>query len=1137
MAPPENSSLSGMNRRFFRMPWIILSGILVFVLLAGVNVLLDIWHEAELLRQDLEAAETTQTLSILQMISVPARTGDWVAIQDQFSRLETVLINNHLRLTAPNGTMLANSQAAAVRGPVTEDERIPARSLDLRIEWVNPWSCLVSSLNCVLQVSAAVTDSHGQIIAILENEVEQQAKFAQLYQDNFEAAIKFFLWILLILALILMINWKLFIQPLNRIYSISNAIKSGKNRAHLPGSPVLEVDRINTAFNEMIDYMTEQHKSLEQLNHQLEVTVADRTAELEASFEAEYAQRKLAEALRDVTATLASTLDQDEVLDGILSNLGRVVPHHTAMIMLIEGDLLYPARWQGIPDVHTEAVKSWVYPVSELHNRQRMIQTLQTLVIPDTELEPFWVKGAGLEWIRAYAGAPICQRGEVTGFIDVMSEQPGFFPAGTGDILQAFANQAAISLENARLYTNAQTQMAETSALYRAIQPLFSPVEDIEALSRRITESVTKEFSSAHCSILLLNEKRTHLNLIAQSGSLHLIAPELPLDGRGLTVTAIRTGRPIYSPNVHLEPNYIPGSDISRSELAIPLYAGGQVIGVLNLESTEANAFDQRGQRLLASFAEQAALGLENARLFATIRDNAEQMTRLTQIAQRRAQEAETMRLATSTISSTLDLQTVLGHILDNLEQVVPHDSASMFLVEDEQHMRVWAARHLENLDNVHYYPRDNSLFQEIEKRMQPVALEDAMADPRFCAWSGTTTIRSWMGVPLTKGNELVGILTLDRIEYKPFKQEETELAQAFANQAAIAVQNARLYESAQRRARELEALHTATTSLVSTLEIEKLLDRILVSAISAIPTTRAAAVHLLDETGQMHLRVQHGMDEKEAQSPEWNANNSLWAWVLRECQPSLVSNSHRIPPQAGGNELPGHWDGDSLLIAPLIQDNQTLGLITLISAETYAFDEHDLHLLVSFASTATAAIHNAQLHSEVQNLAITDPLTGVYNRRGFFNLARHILEHGQRYKHSISVIMIDIDFFKNVNDQFGHDAGDIVLQTVTQRCRKVLRETDLICRYGGEEFTILLSEGDLASAYTVASRLYSTITETPFETEAGPVRVTVSMGMATSNEECDSLEKLLKCADQALYLAKDYGRNQVQVWDLKTSA
>jgi diguanylate cyclase (GGDEF)-like protein len=218
-------------------------------------------------------------------------------------------------------------------------------------------------------------------------------------------------------------------------------------------------------------------------------------------------------------------------------------------------------------------------------------------------------------------------------------------------------------------------------------------------------------------------------------------------------------------------------------------------------------------------------------------------------------------------------------------------------------------------------------------------------------------------------------------------------------------------------------------------------------------------------------------------------------------------------------------------MIAPLIYEEKVLGLITLISSKTGVFSESELYLLIGFASMATAAIQNAQLHSAVQHMAITDPLTEVYNRRGFFQLARQKVDSARQTGEPAAAIMIDIDFFKRINDAYGHDAGDFVLHELASRCRKVLQETDLVCRYGGEEFAILLPETGLARAREAANQVFQSITGTGMQTPSGEVMVTISVGIAVINETCDTLEQLLKRADQALYLAKAEGRNRVRVW------
>ena len=164
----------------------------------------------------------------------------------------------------------------------------------------------------------------------------------------------------------------------------------------------------------------------------------------------------------------------------------------------------------------------------------------------------------------------------------------------------------------------------------------------------------------------------------------------------------------------------------------------------------------------------------------------------------------------------------------------------------------------------------------------------------------------------------------------------------------------------------------------------------------------------------------------------------------------------------------------------------------------------------------------------QVQRLASIDFLTGLNNRRHFFELAEQAIQGAHRYQHSLSAIMLDLDNFKHVNDSYGHATGDQVLKAVADRCRQTMRRVDVLGRYGGEEFAILLPESDLDAADMAAERLRQSITGNSIGTESGPVSITASLGVATLDAEHSTLGALLISADQALYTAKRNGRNRV---------
>ncbi len=173
------------------------------------------------------------------------------------------------------------------------------------------------------------------------------------------------------------------------------------------------------------------------------------------------------------------------------------------------------------------------------------------------------------------------------------------------------------------------------------------------------------------------------------------------------------------------------------------------------------------------------------------------------------------------------------------------------------------------------------------------------------------------------------------------------------------------------------------------------------------------------------------------------------------------------------------------------------------------------------------------QAEYELRLQAITDPLTGVLNRRQFFSLASPNFQQAKRYQRHLTTLMLDLDYFKQINDQHGHIIGDQVLISLAERLQEHIRTPDILARYGGEEFVILMPETDIESARTMAERLRTQIHENPIKTDIGPVSLTISIGIATLDIEIDStIDRLIDRADQALYAAKQAGRNKVVIYE-----
>ncbi|HEY9529534.1 MAG TPA: sensor domain-containing diguanylate cyclase, partial [Anaerolineales bacterium] len=209
----------------------------------------------------------------------------------------------------------------------------------------------------------------------------------------------------------------------------------------------------------------------------------------------------------------------------------------------------------------------------------------------------------------------------------------------------------------------------------------------------------------------------------------------------------------------------------------------------------------------------------------------------------------------------------------------------------------------------------------------------------------------------------------------------------------------------------------------------------------------------------------------------------------------------------------------------PLVFEENLLGILWVWGK---GLTRADLPIMSIFAKQIGVSLERARLFQEVQSLALTDPLTGLQNRRSLFELGRVEFARMQRMQRPFCCMMLDLDHFKQVNDQYGHMVGDQVLQEFAKRCSLSVREIDLVGRYGGEELIILLPETDRPTSMQVAERLLSTIADTPIKIFDKEISVTASIGVATQDENTMDLETLIARADQAMYIAKHKGRNRV---------
>jgi diguanylate cyclase (GGDEF)-like protein len=367
---------------------------------------------------------------------------------------------------------------------------------------------------------------------------------------------------------------------------------------------------------------------------------------------------------------------------------------------------------------------------------------------------------------------------------------------------------------------------------------------------------------------------------------------------------------------------------------------------------------------------------------------------------------------------------------------------------------------------------------------------------------------------------------TLAGVAYYLPKPVDVEVMLAAIGQALtverLRRERAEALRALEQRVHQLETLQDIGRALTGTLELNQVLATVVEAAVR-LTGADAGALYLLDERGgQLMRRAARAPGEPAASAMTEPADDALAAQVIGANRPANWRPAPGPPPRAG---LPAY---PALCVPLRLRDHMVGALAVDNRRQGRGFADSDLGPLGALADTAAVAMANARLFAELQIQSITDSLTGLFNRRHLFALAEREFQRARRFGRPLSVIMLDVDHFKQVNDTHGHAVGDQVLAEVARRLRSSIRAIDLIGRYGGEEFVLVLPETELPGAGLLGERLRLALANTPVPTLSGPLAVTASLGVASTQPDVADVATLINRADQALYAAKEAGRNRV---------
>lgn len=475
---------------------------------------------------------------------------------------------------------------------------------------------------------------------------------------------------------------------------------------------------------------------------------------------------------------------------------------------------------------------------------------------------------------------------------------------------------------------------------------------------------------------------------------------------------------------------------------------------------------------------------------------------------------------ASQAVLSTFDLDEVLNRILSIIKDYFQLQNGGVMLLDkNKQELYVRAHFGRGGVDSGERMPVGRGITGTAAKVKRPIYAPDVSKDPRYINVVKET--RSEVSIPLMVRDEVVGVLDFQSEQIDYFKPEMIDLLTLFSTQASLALENARLYSLERRRAEQLEAINAVAQQTTALLDLDELLTVVCRLVLEWFNNIDHVAVLLCEPEG---LRVRAYEGRLTAKLPLGSQLPPGTGLVSR----SLAESRSIIQNDVVGVEgyFQGFVETQSEMCVPLIFFGEKLGVLALDSAAKDAFQDEDIQPLESVADICAAAIQNANYFERMRQLAYVDGLTGIHNRRYFEMRIVEELERASRFQGRMALIMVDIDHFKRLNDEFGHLLGDEVLRCVAGLLKQQLRKVDMVCRYGGEEFAVVVPETTGDNAMVVAEKLRRQVECHPFPGVPRPV--TISCGVADYHLHGLTRDEVVAAADGALYRAKQAGRNRV---------
>jgi diguanylate cyclase (GGDEF)-like protein/excisionase family DNA binding protein len=638
-------------------------------------------------------------------------------------------------------------------------------------------------------------------------------------------------------------------------------------------------------------------------------------------------------------------------------------------------------------------------------------------------------------------------------------------------------------------------------------------------------------------ALVLFEGDRAAVYLKEPDGSLHAAASRglsesylsaVQWAPTSLSSLAMAAGRPIYSVNYRDDPR---GGDLRAAVVqegfdtlcVQPLLVDGEAVGNLNVYHDKPHEWSPEELDAFAELGMQAAMAISAARDYRQLESWAAQL-----------QSIQDLGTRLNRMTSVADI----GHaIATELRQLIDYHNVRVYRRYGDDLVPVamlgQVGEYVDETPEQLKVKVGEGITGWVAANREPAYLADAGNDSRSSTIPGTDDDldESMLLAPMVFEDEVLGVLVLSKLGLSQFRDDDLRLLVIYASFAAQAMANADSTErlraqsaALERQLRNQRALLGITETILQTLDHREILE-LVAERLGELVGFDNLSIELRDPNGGITPVMAKGEDAELYMEPWAPGEQGLAPWVVDHNEPALVPDE-TVDPRI--SHFHGEAEEGTMIVVPLRGRDGSTGVITLErkgKGKEYTTEEFELAQL--FAAQVSIAMQNAEVMHGVEVKAATDDLTGLYDDGAFRErLAGHVAAGEQ-----LSLIMLDLDGFKSVNDTLGHQAGDRLLKDIAAAIKHAARESDQVFRYGGDEFTVLLPGADATDALRVAERVRSIVAAVGDEGtswHAGGARVSASIGVATYPSDGETAEEVLLAADRACYVAKRRGGSRV---------